>query len=70
MRRTIRLLLVLVTMLIATVSFSSCSEKYDDTAILERLDKLEGTTINTINGQIIAINNTIKDLQAFDFVVK
>ena len=68
MRRTIRLSLVLVTMLIATVSFSSCSEKYDDTAILERLDKLEGTTINTINGQIIAINNTIKDLEAFDSI--
>ena len=56
----------LYVLLVAAITFVGCAEKYDDSAIVERLNKLEGTTIKDINGQISAINKTIDDLKAFD----
>ena len=50
-----------------TMLFASC-EKYDHaiSEIEDRLDKIEGTSLTTIDQQIAAINASINDLKAMD----
>ena len=51
--------------------FASC-EKYDHAIsdIEDRLDKIEGTSLTTIDQQIIAINSSIDDLKGVDAELK
>ena len=51
--------------------FASC-EKYDHAIsdIEDRLDKIEGTSLTTIDQQITAINGSIDDLKGVDAELK
>lgn len=61
MKKTI---LFLMTML---VLFTGCKDYDDDIAAIEdRLDKIEGTSLATIDQQIAAINGSLDDLKAVD----
>lgn len=61
-RKSIYILTAIVAML-----FTSC-EKYDHAIadIEDRLDKIEGTSLTTIDQQIAAINASLEDLKAVD----
>ena len=62
----IRRLFYILTAVVA-ILLASC-EKYDDaiTDIKDRLDKIEGTSLTTIDRQIAAINSSINDLKGVD----
>lgn len=57
-RQRMKRTLFIITAIVCIMSLASYN-KYDDTELRQRLDKLEGSTINTINQQISAIENTI-----------
>ena len=56
---------------IVAILFASC-EKYDHAIadIEDRLDKIEGTSLTTIDQQITAINGSIEDLKGVDAELK
>ena len=60
----------ILTALVAML-FASC-EKYDHAIsdIEDRLDKIEGTSLTTIDQQITAINGSIDDLKVVDAELK
>lgn len=61
--------LLTLSAVIITLCFAGC--KYDDTAIVERLEKLENdTSIATLKEQVAAISNSIKDLEKMDVELK
>ena len=52
---------------ISATTLTSCNDYDDDISnIIDRLDKIEGTSINTINQQVSGINASLSELQATD----
>ena len=61
---------LIIIIAVFAILIPSC-QKYDDAIadIKDRLDKIEGTSIAGIDGQIAAINSSIKDLEHVDVIL-
>ena len=62
--------LFFVCVLICVALCYSCSESYDDTALVERINALEKNTIASISEQISAIKSSITSLEGVDKELK